>query len=236
MRPSVSPARTTPPSCPDSFRASSSARPARVGDHVDGRNESPAMTRWGRGRGEERLQPQINCEAGFAGIKWDKWDSTGQATPGPLCRGPMTLPSAHHGAIFAQAPRPVHRTLVRGSRASLKGLARGTTIPNARGSCARERSAAPPPSLPGPLRPQGRRGRKGWRRLRLPSALRVREDEQRPCRLRPPSALLRLRRRAKSVPPASPLRIRGRGTGGGGFGRPVSSSRHKPNAPRTRAS
>ena len=31
---------TTPPSCPDSFRASSSARPARVGDHVDGRNES----------------------------------------------------------------------------------------------------------------------------------------------------------------------------------------------------
>ena len=61
----------------------------------------------------------------------------------------MTLPSAHHGAIFAQAPRAVHRTLVRG-RASLKGLARGTTIPNARGSCAGERSAVPPPPLPGP--------------------------------------------------------------------------------------
>ena len=43
------------------------------------RNESPAMTRWGRGRGEERHQPQINSEAGFAGIKWDKWDSTRQA-------------------------------------------------------------------------------------------------------------------------------------------------------------
>ena len=83
------------------------------------------MTRWGRGRGEERRQPQINSEAGFAGIKWDKWDSAGQATPALLCRGPMTLPSAHHGVIFAQAPRPVHRTLVRGSRACLQGHARG---------------------------------------------------------------------------------------------------------------
>ena len=193
------------------------------------------MTRWGRGRGEERRQPHINSEAGFAGIKWDKWDSTGQATPALLCRGPMTLPSAHHGAIFAQAPRPVHRTLVRG-RASLKGLARGTTIANARRSCAGERSAVPPPPLPGPLRPQGRRGRKGWRRLRLPSALRVREDEQRPCRLRPPSALLRLRRRAKSVPPASPLRLRGRGTGGGGLGRPASSGWYELTKPELRVS
>ena len=38
------------------------------------------------------------------------------------------------------------------------------------GSCAGERSAVPPSPIPGPLRPQGRRGRKGWRRLRPPSA------------------------------------------------------------------
>ena len=102
---------------------------------------SLAMTRWGRGRGEERLQPQINSEAGFAGIKWDKWDSTRQASAGLLCRGPMTLPSAHHGAIFAQAPRPVHRTLVRGTE-------RGGS-----------REPSPPaPTSPYPSPPLGRRG------------------------------------------------------------------------------
>ena len=138
---------------------------------------SPAMTRWGRGRGEERLQPQINCEAGFVGIKWDKWDSTGQAPPSLLCRRPMTLPSAHHGAIFAQAPRPVHRTLVRGTE---RGGSREPSppaptspwpSPPRRGG---EGGQAEPPASPpvpplrprecrpasptSPLRPRGRRG------------------------------------------------------------------------------
>ena len=135
---------------------------------------SPAMTARERGRGEERLQPQINSEAGFAGIKWDKWDSAGQPTPGLLCRGPMTLPSAHHGAIFAQAPRPVHRTLVRVSRACLQGHARGTRIANARQVVRGGEGARSPPSpIPGPLRPMG---------------LRAFEKERSRCRLRPPSA------------------------------------------------
>ena len=121
---------------------------------------SPGMTARERGRGEERLQPQINCEAGFAGIKWDKWDSTGQAPPSLLCRGPMTLPSEHHGAIFAQAPRAVHRTLVRvtgrAGRSAPSPPAPSSPQPSPPPRGGEGEKAAPPAC---PLRPLGSRSR-----------------------------------------------------------------------------
>ena len=208
------PART----CPDSFRASGYFRPspsARVGDRraVDGlERESGHDGGGGVGGARERRTPRpngiprnINSEAGFAGIKWDKWDSAGQATPALLCRGPMTLPSAHHGAIFAQAPRALHRTLVRGQlRVPARSRARYKNRRTPAGR-ARKGERARPHLSPALSAPRGGEGEQGWRRLRSPSALRVHENEQGPCHLRPLSALLRLRRRAKvaaaCVPP-----------------------------------
>ena len=61
--------------------------------------------------------------AGFAGIKWDKWDkwdSAGEDRARPrsrapshsACRGLLVL--VPHGAILAQTPRALRRTVVRG--------------------------------------------------------------------------------------------------------------------------
>ena len=87
MRPSVSPARPLPRHA--RTRSGHLLPPDPPEWAITWMAEtSPAMTRWGRGRGEERLQPQINCEAGFAGIKWDKWDFHETADP----RSPLPWP------------------------------------------------------------------------------------------------------------------------------------------------
>ena len=67
----------------------------------------------------------------------------------------MTLPSEHHGAIFAQAPRPVHRTLVRGSRAYLQGHARGTRIAHPRRVVRGGEERGLAPTSPRPSKPSG---------------------------------------------------------------------------------
>ena len=72
-----------------------------------------------------RLPPrtEFNLEAGFGGIKWDKWDSAAQvaalrhATLVRVagyrpCRG--LFARALHGAMLALMAGAVHRTMVRG--------------------------------------------------------------------------------------------------------------------------
>ena len=72
-----------------------------------------------------RLPPrtEFNLEAGFGGIKWDKWDSAAQVAAlrhATLVRIAGDRPRrglfAHalHGAILAQSPCTLYRTMVRG--------------------------------------------------------------------------------------------------------------------------
>ena len=96
-----------------------------------GAREAGVEARGRRSRAAVRAARNF-CEAGFAGIKWDKWDSEGQgpaclqgrarsrwgrgrkSTVASSCRGSFVPPL--HGAMLTRASRAVRRTMVRGVR------------------------------------------------------------------------------------------------------------------------